>query len=222
MRYQTGSALVLVGVMLVAACSTEPVDEPQNDSTTATSTTVAVATDATAGEPSEGDDPIVNTPTPTTPPLSTERTYDGETYPTELTGLVTGAITDLADRLGVDTDSVFVLSVEEVVWPNGALGCPKPGMAYTQVTVDGLLIVLAHGGSEYRYHSGGSIDPFLCLPGPGAVKEPDVPQIDITDPDTYPGATTEGSPPSADTGVDDQGDGSVPTEQLGGPGDPGS
>lgn len=78
-------------------------------------------------------------------------------------GLVAIAIADLADRLGIDESAITLVSFESVVWPDGSLGCPQPGMAYIQVLVDGSLIVLSVEGREFRYHSGGSGDPFLCL-----------------------------------------------------------
>jgi hypothetical protein len=79
-----------------------------------------------------------------------------------LQGLVDHAITDLATRLGVDRSSISTISAEAVVWPDKSLGCPQPGMAYTQVAVDGVVIALSVGGTTYRYHSGGSRSPFLC------------------------------------------------------------
>ena len=111
MRIRTGSVLLLAGALLVAACSTGTSDQPQDDSTTVTSTTVPAAHQDTDDVPTEGDEPIVNAPLPTTPPLSTDRTYDGDTYPTELTGLVTGAVADLADRLSADGGSILVVSL---------------------------------------------------------------------------------------------------------------
>jgi hypothetical protein len=72
---------------------------------------------------------------------------------------------DLARRLGIETDQIEVVEVQSVVWPDGGLGCPQPGMAYTQVQVDGLLIRLQAGGQVYDYHSGGVRSPFLCKNG---------------------------------------------------------
>jgi hypothetical protein len=54
------------------------------------------------------------------------------------------------------------LSFEDVVWPDGGLGCPTPGMVYTQVMVEGYRILLQHQGQVYAYHGGGSSPPFLC------------------------------------------------------------
>lgn len=78
------------------------------------------------------------------------------------------AIADLADRLGVDASEIEVVSVEDVTWPDGSLGCPEPGKMYTQAMVDGQRIVLAHNGEEHTYHAGGDRAPFHCAnPEPG-------------------------------------------------------
>jgi hypothetical protein len=72
------------------------------------------------------------------------------------------AVADLADRLGVEESMVTVVSIEEVTWSDGSLGCPEPGMMYTQSLVDGSLIVLEVDGLTYEYHSGSDTDPFYC------------------------------------------------------------
>jgi hypothetical protein len=71
-------------------------------------------------------------------------------------------ISDLAAMLGVDESTIEVVAWEEVVWSDGAIGCPQPGMSYTQALVDGTRIVLDHDGTRYDYHSGGGRDPFYC------------------------------------------------------------
>jgi hypothetical protein len=71
-------------------------------------------------------------------------------------------VADLAGRLGVDPGEVRVVSVEEVTWPDGSLGCPQPGMMYPQVLTDGTRIALEAGGKRYEYHAGGPRGPFLC------------------------------------------------------------
>jgi hypothetical protein len=83
----------------------------------------------------------------------------------EYPGPVAVAVSDLETRLGIDETAITLVSFDAVVWPDGGLGCPQPGMAYTQVPVDGALIVLSVEGREFRYHSGGVRDPFLCLTG---------------------------------------------------------
>ena len=77
-------------------------------------------------------------------------------------GLVDQAVADLAKRLDIDASSITTVSAAAVVWPDGSVGCPRPGLLYPQVRVDGALIVLSAGGETYRYHSGGSRSLFLC------------------------------------------------------------
>ena len=72
------------------------------------------------------------------------------------------AIADLARTLALDTAAIEVVEASPVVWPDGSLGCPEPGMMYTQVTVEGIRIILRAQGQEYNYHGGGNRDPFLC------------------------------------------------------------
>lgn len=76
--------------------------------------------------------------------------------------LVGQAVADLSTRLKIDASSIVTVSAQAVSWPDGSLGCPQPGMAYTQVMVDGALIELSVDGTSYSYHSGGARAPFLC------------------------------------------------------------
>ncbi|WP_130385175.1 hypothetical protein [Kribbella sp. VKM Ac-2569] len=76
--------------------------------------------------------------------------------------VVDQAKADLTKRLGVDAAQVTVVSSEDVTWPDGSLGCPEPGMRYTQALVPGNRTVLEVGGQQYNYHSGGHRPPFLC------------------------------------------------------------
>jgi hypothetical protein len=85
-----------------------------------------------------------------------------------LADLVALASADLLTRLSVTLDEIVVVSAESVVWPDGSLGCPIPGMRYIQVQVEGAKIMLTVDGSQYNYHSGASRGPFLCVPTKGA------------------------------------------------------
>jgi len=89
--------------------------------------------------------------------------------------VIAQAQADLARRLQVNADQITVLSAQSVTWPDGSLGCPRPGMSYTQVTVDGILIRLRAGNQVYEYHGGGGRPPFVCETGPGAKTAPQPP-----------------------------------------------
>jgi hypothetical protein len=54
----------------------------------------------------------------------------------------------------VDPTEVVVLTAEAVTFPNGGLGCPEPGMMYTDVLTPGYRVVVEAGGREYDYRAG--------------------------------------------------------------------
>jgi hypothetical protein len=80
----------------------------------------------------------------------------------KLRELVIRARKDLAERLAISAESIDLLEIREVVWPDASLGCPTPGKAYPQVTKEGFLIRLRAQKRVYRYHSGQGGAPFLC------------------------------------------------------------
>ena len=70
-------------------------------------------------------------------------------------------LSDLTTR-GIVTEGIEVVTARAVTWPNGALGCPKPGMAYTQMVIDGYQVVVTVGGKTYDYRFGATATPHLC------------------------------------------------------------
>ena len=84
--------------------------------------------------------------------------------------IVEQAIADLAERLDVDPAEIVVVSVDEVDWPDGSIGCPQPGMVYTQAIVNGSKIVLRYDDTDYAYHQGGSRSVFYCPAQPTVEK----------------------------------------------------
>ncbi len=89
----------------------------------------------------------------------------GTPLPTSAAGdalAVTQAKEDLAKRLSVNPNDIELVSFQTVTWPNGSLGCPQPGMLYTQALVEGYLIRLGASGRVYEYHGPRAGAPFLC------------------------------------------------------------
>lgn len=117
---------------------------------------------------------------PTVPPSASETTVpenpqvepgdspppsggEGQDLPgTDVDAMVDTAVADLADRLSVDTHSITVVSVESVTWRDGSMGCPEPGMSYTQALVEGVRVELTIDGTSHWYHQGGSNDIRYC------------------------------------------------------------
>jgi hypothetical protein len=79
--------------------------------------------------------------------------------------VVDRAISDLVTRIDVAPESITVLAAESKTWPDGSLGCPQPGMSYTQALVDGSRVLLEAEGRLYAYHAGPDGEPFLCESG---------------------------------------------------------
>jgi hypothetical protein len=105
------------------------------------------------------------TATGETSPLATP-TAETSIVPPEAQAVVDQVIKDLAAQLNVTVDSITVVSVEAVEWPDASLGCPQPGMSYAQVITPGYRVVLEASGEQYEYHTGGT-DFVLCEPQTG-------------------------------------------------------
>ncbi|TVR24309.1 MAG: hypothetical protein EA387_05825 [Nitriliruptor sp.] len=72
------------------------------------------------------------------------------------------AIADAAERTGAAASDIEVVEFALVTWPDGAIGCPEPGMVYTQALVEGYRLVLDADGTLLTYHGSTGADPFLC------------------------------------------------------------
>ena len=66
---------------------------------------------------------------------------------------VLAAIDDQAMRAGVEVSQVTVVGYADVTWRDGSLGCPKPGMMYTQALVPGSQLILQVGDRLSSYHA---------------------------------------------------------------------
>ena len=95
------------------------------------------------------------------PDLEDGADTDGAIAP-GLQDAVTVAVADAAGVAGVSEDAIAVLVAETVTWPDGSLGCPEPGMTYTQALVDGYRIDLEVGGARVTYHGALGSPPFRC------------------------------------------------------------
>ena len=76
--------------------------------------------------------------------------------------LVQKAVADLMARLAVPVTAVKVVSVDQKMWPDSSIGCPKPGQAYLTVIVPGHQIILEASGKKFDYHTDDQGAVFLC------------------------------------------------------------
>lgn len=77
-------------------------------------------------------------------------------------------ILDEAAKLAnVPLQQLAIVRAEAVVWNDGSLGCPEPGMQYTQALVSGywVQVTVAEQTYDFRVRPDGSFR--LCPPGRG-------------------------------------------------------
>ena len=68
--------------------------------------------------------------------------------------LLNAILDDASQRTGVAPDALVVTRAEATTWSDGSLGCPEPGMFYTQALVNGYQIVIDAGGQQLDYRAG--------------------------------------------------------------------
>jgi len=87
----------------------------------------------------------------------------GQVLPTILESILKEA----AALAEVARDQLVIVHADSVVWNDGSLGCPEPGMMYIQALLNGYWVVIEAAGQNYdfRVGSGGSFR--LCPTGQG-------------------------------------------------------
>lgn len=134
--------LLLAAVWAVTGCS--PAGVPMTPS----STEPAPATATPSGWPSS------RPPLQTTAPLPSGA-------PAEVSPERWQALVDhLAGRQ--ITGTPVLESAEAVTWQDSSLGCPSPGVSYTQAQVDGMRVIVTVDGERYDFRFGNGTDLKLC------------------------------------------------------------
>lgn len=64
------------------------------------------------------------------------------------------------------------VQAEAVTWADSSLGCPQPGLAYTQALVPGWRLVVRGPGLEVVYHASQRGQWLLCAGGPAQPVRP--------------------------------------------------
>jgi hypothetical protein len=98
---------------------------------------------------------------------------DSGTGPGPSSSVVQAALADAARRSGEPASALVVVSAERVVWRDGSLGCPRPGMNYTQALVPGYRVWIRARDRMFDYHSGLRGAPILCPDGQAVDPLPD-------------------------------------------------
>ena len=82
-------------------------------------------------------------------------------------GILEAILKEVAALARVGPEQVAIARAESVVWSDGSLGCPEPGMAYTQALVNGYWVIVEAAGKKYDFRVGSGGSFFLCPPGQG-------------------------------------------------------
>jgi hypothetical protein len=102
--------------------------------------------------------PTVVPPTtqPTAPPAAEASPQPGGASVRPPDALVRAAQQRLAAHLKVDMNAIELQSANKQDWPDGALGCPKEGLAYPQVVTPGFLLTFTDPAQKQSYavHTG--------------------------------------------------------------------
>jgi hypothetical protein len=72
---------------------------------------------------------------------------------------------DLVERTGAAMEKISVIQAQAIVWNDGSLGCPQPGVMYTQALVNGYQVILEVGDQKYDYHAAETGYYLLCERG---------------------------------------------------------
>jgi hypothetical protein len=82
-------------------------------------------------------------------------------------GILDPILKEAASLASVAPEQLVVVRAEPVVWNDGSLGCPEPGMEYTQALVHGYWVVIRAIGKTYDFRVGRDGSFRLCPEGMG-------------------------------------------------------
>ena len=121
---------------------------------------VGLFANVAACEAADGQQPVE--PSLTDSEQSTDPERKIVASPMNLNGQIEFSKEDLAQRLDVPPDSIVHSGASQVTWRSGALGCPEPGMNYTEALVPGAVIYLQVDNTIHAYHARFAGEPFYC------------------------------------------------------------
>ena len=82
-----------------------------------------------------------------------------------LESVVQAVLADAERRTGIAESTLVVVSAERVTWSDGSLGCPQPGMLYTQALVPGYRVRVRADDQVLDYHASDHGNFVLCPAG---------------------------------------------------------
>lgn len=168
-RLVSGISLVLI-ILLVSGCKPNTLvdDPPEAENKNSQENPSDALSTPTTPSRQERLDQVTPKITPSDLSQQSGTPVTGE-VPQEL---LNQTLTYLASQLDISPEGIEVLRDEQVVWPDGALGCPQPDEYYIQKPVRGYWITLHVNGVEYDYRLSESGYFRLCVGGGGLIITP--------------------------------------------------
>ena len=150
------TALATFTALLVSACA-GVANSPNNSVAVPTQSTIGqaggTATTSTEVPDTSQPDRTASTLPEQVPPEENplpDGPVDTSTIPA---GLMVNILADAANRTGMSVSDIFAVRAEQALWNDGSLGCPQPGMSYTQAQVNGYWVVLKAGDRLLDYRA---------------------------------------------------------------------
>lgn len=160
-------AIAVLAILSLGACG------QVSDGVADSSTTTQLPAESTTTTTLPSVDPTSTTTASPgfTTTTSTDESNDEQTAPSDpkypepdmTDDLLEAIVADAAERTGVDSAQVEIVSVTEEIFNDSSLGCPEPGQVYTQVITPGYIVIVQAGGAELDYRVGTQPEAFkLC------------------------------------------------------------
>ena len=105
--------------------------------------------------------------TPSETPAPTSTPHMSRVAPQVPEAILNSILKEAAKLANVPPQELVIVRAEAVVWNDGSLGCPEPGMEYMQALINGYWVVIraARQTYDFRLDRGGSFR--LCPEGRG-------------------------------------------------------
>ena len=128
---------------------------------------LSVALELTVHSPSELGSPNKSMTTPSETPAPTSTPQISRVAPQVPEAILNSILKEAAKLANVSPQELVIVRAETVVWNDGSLGCPEPGMEYAQALVNGYWVVIEAGGQTYDFRVGRDGNFRLCPAGRG-------------------------------------------------------
>ncbi|HZB94978.1 MAG TPA: hypothetical protein VE268_03365 [Herpetosiphonaceae bacterium] len=134
--------IIVLGLLLVACGNATVPAGPISDSNVTTTPALEITPAVTAA------------PTAEITPGTTLTATGASAVASPVAGSVEAKVAQaLSKKTGVDTSKLVLTAKDALDWPDSALGCPAPGMMYSQIVTPGFKLVYSDGAKTYEVHT---------------------------------------------------------------------